>query len=98
MWRPGKLRFLIDVKNPLPIRSTTTARKRGPLQAPPVPRFATPVGLRLPVLTHPATLSHPDQRAFLIRFAAPHQLSDFTRPVVRAGAGFHRDDAPSLRC
>src|SRR5689334_5911296 len=26
------------------------------------------------------------------------QLSDFTRPVVRAGAGFHRDDAPRLRC
>ena len=26
------------------------------------------------------------------------QLSDFTRPVVRAGTGFHRDDAPSLRC
>jgi hypothetical protein len=26
------------------------------------------------------------------------QLSDFTRPVVRAGTGFHRDDPPSLRC
>src|SRR6266478_6363187 len=27
MWRPGKLRFLIGVKNPLPIRPTATARK-----------------------------------------------------------------------
>src|SRR5260370_6766777 len=27
MWRPGKLRFHIGVKNPLPIRPTATARK-----------------------------------------------------------------------
>src|SRR6201995_1239602 len=26
------------------------------------------------------------------------QFSDLTRPVVRAGTGFHRDDAPGLRC
>src|SRR5215467_14631647 len=26
------------------------------------------------------------------------QLSDLTRPVVRAGTGFHRNDAPGLRC
>src|SRR5215472_17910468 len=26
------------------------------------------------------------------------QLTDLTRPVVRAGTGFHRDDAPGLRC
>jgi hypothetical protein len=32
MWRPGKLRFLIGVKNPLPIRRTATARKHGPLR------------------------------------------------------------------
>jgi hypothetical protein len=32
MWRPGKVRFLIGVKNPLPIRPTVTARKHGPLQ------------------------------------------------------------------
>jgi hypothetical protein len=32
MWRPGKLRFLIGVKNPLPIRPTATARKNGPLR------------------------------------------------------------------
>jgi hypothetical protein len=25
MWRPGKLRFLIGVKNPLPIRPAATA-------------------------------------------------------------------------
>jgi hypothetical protein len=32
MWRPGKLRFLIGVKNPLPIRPAATARKHGPLR------------------------------------------------------------------
>src|ERR1700736_691105 len=73
MWRPGKLRFLIGVKNPLPIRPATTARKRGPLRAPPVAGFATPVGLRPPFVTHPATLSHPDRRAFPILFAAPSE-------------------------
>jgi hypothetical protein len=60
MWRPGKLRFLIEVKNPLLIRPAETARKRGPCRAPPVARFATPVGLRPPFVTYPATLSHPD--------------------------------------
>jgi hypothetical protein len=34
MWRPGKLRFLIGVKNPLPIRPAVTARKHGPLRGP----------------------------------------------------------------
>src|SRR5947209_2874527 len=51
----GKLRFLISVKNPLPIRPAETARKRGPCRAPPVARFAPPVGLRPPFVTHPAT-------------------------------------------
>jgi hypothetical protein len=37
MWRPGKLRFLIGVKNPLPIRPAVTARKHGPLQGRAVP-------------------------------------------------------------
>src|SRR5215813_1085047 len=37
-----------------------TARKRGPCRAAPVARFATPVGLSPPFVTHPATLSHPD--------------------------------------
>jgi hypothetical protein len=32
MWRPGKLRFLIGVKNPLPIRPAATARQRAPLR------------------------------------------------------------------
>ena len=27
MWRPGKLRFLIGVKNPLPIRPVATAEQ-----------------------------------------------------------------------
>jgi hypothetical protein len=72
MWRPGKLRFLIGVKNPLPIRPTVTARKHGPLQGRAVARFATSVGLRPPFVTHPATLPHPDRRALLILFAAQH--------------------------
>ena len=33
MWRPGKLRFLVGVKNPLPIRPTAIARKHGPLRS-----------------------------------------------------------------
>jgi hypothetical protein len=32
MWRPGKLRFLIGVKNPLPIRPAATASQRAPLR------------------------------------------------------------------
>jgi hypothetical protein len=36
MWRPGKLRFLIGVKNPLPIRLAATARKHRPLRRPAV--------------------------------------------------------------
>jgi hypothetical protein len=66
MWRPGKLWFLIGVKNPLPIRPAATARKQGPLRGRAVARFATSVGLRPPFVAHPATLSHPDRRAFLI--------------------------------
>ena len=51
MWRPGKVRFLIDVKNPLPIRSTTTASQRAPYRAAPFAGFATSVGLRPPSVT-----------------------------------------------
>jgi hypothetical protein len=32
MWRPGKMRFLIGMKNPLPIRPVATARQHGPLR------------------------------------------------------------------
>ena len=32
MWQPGKARFLIGMKNPLPIRPATTARQRSPLR------------------------------------------------------------------
>jgi len=74
MWRPGKLRFLIGVKNPLPIDRPRPPENTAPYGPPPVARFATPVGLRPPFVTHPATLSHPDWRAFLILFAAQHLL------------------------
>jgi len=30
MWRPDKMRFLIAMKNPLPIRTAATARQRAP--------------------------------------------------------------------
>jgi hypothetical protein len=42
-----------------------------------------------------------DERLDVGRRDQPHmmaQLTDLTRPVVRAGTGFHRDDARSLRC
>jgi len=60
MWRPGKGRFLIGMKNPLPTRSAATASQRAPYGAAPFAGFATSVGLRPPSVTHPATLSHPD--------------------------------------
>src|SRR5215472_17594931 len=42
-----------------------------------------------------------DERLDVGRRDQPHtmaQLSNLTRPVVRTGTGFHRDDAPGLRC
>src|SRR5438552_10723955 len=72
MWRPGKLRFLIGVKNPLAIDRPRPPENTAPCGAPPVARFATPVGLRPPFVAHPATLPHPDRRALLILFAAQH--------------------------
>ena len=56
----GQGRFLIGVKNPLPIRPAATASQRAPCGAAPFAGFATSVGLRPPSVTHPATLSHPD--------------------------------------
>jgi hypothetical protein len=60
MWRPGKGRFLIGVKNPLPIRPAAIASQRAPSGDTLIAGFATPVGLRPPAITNPATLSHPD--------------------------------------
>jgi hypothetical protein len=60
MWRPGKVRFLIGVKNPLPIRPAATASQCAPSADAPFAGFATSVGLRPPAVTNPATLSHPD--------------------------------------
>ena len=72
MWRPGKLRFLIGVKNPLAIDRPRPPENTAPCGAPPVARFATPVGLRPPFVAHPAKLPHPERRALLILFAAQH--------------------------
>jgi hypothetical protein len=57
-WRPGKLRFLIGVKNPLPIRPTAIARKHGPFGAAPFARFGLQSGY--------AHLSSRIRRQFLI--------------------------------
>src|SRR5207237_5723939 len=76
MWRPGKLRFLIGVKNPLAIDRPRPPENTAPCGAPPVARFATPVGLRPPFVAHPATLPHPDRRALLILFAAQQPVAE----------------------
>jgi len=60
MWRPGKGRFLIGVKNPPPYPADCDRSQRAPCGAAPFAGFAMSVGLRPPFVTHPATLSHPD--------------------------------------
>src|SRR5262252_6007619 len=70
MWRPGKMRFLIGVKNPLPIWPAATARQHGPLRGRAVRQIRDSVGLRPPSVTHPATISHPDCRSILILIVA----------------------------
>ena len=48
MWRPGKLRFLISVKNPLPIDRPRPPENTAPCGTPPVARFALRSGYALP--------------------------------------------------
>ena len=48
MWRPGKLRFLIGVKNPLLSGRPRPPENTAPCGAAPVARFATSVGLPPP--------------------------------------------------
>jgi hypothetical protein len=48
MWRPGKLRFLIGVKNPLPIDRPRPPENTAPCGTPPVARFALRSGYALP--------------------------------------------------
>jgi len=60
MWRPGKVRFLIGVKNRLHIRPTAIARHAPPCEARAAAGFATSVGLCPPSGTNPAALSHLD--------------------------------------
>src|SRR5215472_13164080 len=81
-WRPGKLRFLIGVKNPLPIRPTVIARKHGPLRGHAVRQIRTSVGLRPPFVAHPATVSHPDRRALLISSVAQQPIPISSRPAA----------------
>src|SRR5947208_6987514 len=73
MWRPGKARFLIDMKNPLPIRPAPTARQHGPLRGRAV-RQIRDVSRATPSLRHASgdtfssrltRASHPDRRAAL---------------------------------
>src|SRR5215831_13337343 len=90
MWRPGKLRFLIGVKNPLAIGRPRPPENTAPCGASPVARFATPVGLRPPFVAHPATLPHPDRRALLILFAAQHPVLETAWAAHRRSLSFDR--------
>jgi Protein of unknown function (DUF1348) len=63
MWRPGKVRFLIGVKNRFHIRPSATARREPLPSARAAAGFATTVGLRPPCVSNPAALSHPVCRA-----------------------------------
>jgi len=74
MWRPGKARLLIDMKNPLPIRPAPTARQHGPLRGRAV-RQIRDVSRATPSLRHASgdtfssrltRASHPDRRAALV--------------------------------
>src|SRR3954469_6696963 len=76
MWRPGKARFLIDMKNPLPIRPASTARQHGPLRGRAV-RQIRDVSRATPSLRHASgdtfssrltRASHPDRRAARVAF------------------------------
>jgi len=58
MWRPGKLRFLIEVKNRFLSGRPRPPENAAPCRAPPVARFATRSGYALP--------SSPIRRPFLI--------------------------------
>src|SRR5438477_1006978 len=79
MWRPGKLRFLIGMKNPLPIRPTATARKYGPLRGR-AGRQIRDFSRATPSFRgHPATVSHPDRRALLIPSVAQQPIPDQSR-------------------
>jgi hypothetical protein len=86
MWRPGKLRFLIGVENPLPIRPTAAARNTAPCGAAPVARFAnfsrTTPSFRL----DPAMFSHPNRRSPRILIAA-QQVALSMMLVMSSAAG-----------
>ena len=96
-WRPGKLRFLIGVKDQLPIRPTAIARKHGRLRGRAVRQIRTSVGLRPPFVAHPATVSYPDRRALLISSVAQHRCADPGSGAVgrnaQAPVGSARTDA-----
>src|SRR5215831_18935993 len=105
MWRPGKLRFLIGVKNPLAIGRPRPPENTAPCGVPLVARFATPVGLRPPFVAHPVTLPHPDRRALLILFAAQQDLLAIDRlaqppagidPAYRLEAARWRGGKPAV--
>src|SRR5215831_13086662 len=72
---PGQAAVPHRVKNPLAIGRPRPPENTAPCGAPPVARFATPVGLRPPFVAHPATLPHPDRRALLIPFAAQQRTA-----------------------
>jgi hypothetical protein len=97
MWRPGKLRFLIGMKNPLPIRPAATARQHSPYGAAPVARFATSVGLRPSSVTHPTTLSHHVCRAAKARQFTGNRDRDHIGRFAGAGEPAIARAQPKLR-
>jgi hypothetical protein len=60
MWRPGKLQFLIGVKNRLHIQPAAIAGRAPFSGVAVVAGFATSLGLRPPCVANPAMLSHRD--------------------------------------
>jgi hypothetical protein len=60
MWRPGKQRFLIGVKNRLISRPPRRPGGASLRKDRVVARFATALGLRPPSVANPATSSHLD--------------------------------------
>src|SRR6266566_1475075 len=90
MWRPGKARFLIDMKNPLPIRPAPTARQHGPLRGRAV-RQIRDVSRATPSLRHASgdtfssrltRASHPDRRAAM---ACLQPVDRRVSPLFRPG-------------
>src|SRR6266480_4396942 len=90
MWRPGKARFLIDMKNPLPIRPAPTARQHGPLRGRAV-RQIRDVSRATPSFRHAsrATVRIASPEMFPEAEMLPHLIC--SRPILIGGANDEAD-------